>query len=210
MAKQERSEHTQGKLIVAAAEQFALRGFVKATLGDVSREAGVTKGALFFHFATKDDLAAAVQRRGRDILETMIADMSGSEESCLQIVVDALHALSRMLRSDPFVRAGVRIARERTAESPVPVDFYALWLGTLGEVLERARKNGELAADVADASARALVTTVVCGVETLAWMGVSEDEGDKWLGCLLELVLPSIASADGLRRVRIPGLRGTP
>lgn len=210
MAKQERSERTQEKLIVSAAEQFALQGFVKATLGDVSRAAGVTKGALFFHFATKDDLAAAVQRRGQDILDAMIADMSSSGGSCLQVAVDAIHALSRMLRSDPFVRAGVRIARDRAAGSPTPTDFYPLWLGRLGEVLERARRNGELAADVADVSVHALVTSVVCAVETLAWMGVPENEGDKWLGSLLELVLPVIASADGLRRVRTTALQGTP
>ncbi|WP_217236054.1 ScbR family autoregulator-binding transcription factor [Streptomyces sp. AC555_RSS877] len=202
MAKQERSERTLEKLTVSAAEQFALHGFVKATLGDVSRAAGVTKGALFFHFATKDDLAAAVQRRGQDILEMVIADLSCAEESCLQVVVNAMHSLSRLLRSDPFIRAGVRIARERTAGGSAPMDFYPLWLGQLGQVLEEARKKGELAADVADVSARTLVTAVVCGVETLAWMGVSQDESDKWLESLWELVLPAIASADGLRRVR--------
>ncbi|MFF9815311.1 ScbR family autoregulator-binding transcription factor [Streptomyces sp. NPDC014006] len=202
MAKQERSERTLEKLTVAAAEQFALHGFVKSTLGGVSRAAGVTKGALFFHFPTKDDLADAVQKRGQDILEAMLTDLTYAEKSCLQVLVDALHALSGMLRSDPFIKAGVRIARERTAGSPAPMDFYPLWLDRLGQLLETARKDGELAADVPDLSARTLVTAVVCGVETLAWMGVSEDESHKWLGCLWELVLPVVASPDALPRVR--------
>ncbi|CAL9392714.1 ScbR family autoregulator-binding transcription factor [Streptomyces sp. Tu 3180] len=210
MAKQERSERTLEKLVVSAAEQFALRGFVKATLGDVSRAAGVTKGALFFHFATKDDLAAAVQTRGQDILETMIEDMSGTEQSCLQIVVNATHALNRMLREDPFVRAGVRITRERTAGSPTPMDFYPLWLGRLWQVLDEARKNGELAAGIADVSARTLVTAAVSGVEILAWMGASADEGDKWLGHLWELMLPLMVSPDGLRRLRTTAPAGMP
>ncbi|WP_173019736.1 ScbR family autoregulator-binding transcription factor [Streptomyces alkaliphilus] len=202
MAKQERSERTQEKLIVSAAEQFALQGFVKATLGDVSQAAGVTKGALFFHFATKDDLAAAVQKRGRDILDAMIADMSGSGESSLRVAVDTVHGLNRLLRSDPFVLAGVRIARERTTTAGSErMDFYSLWLGRLGEVLEKARKNGELADGVADASAHAAITAIVCAVETLAWMGVSEGESDHWLESLLDLVLPAIASEDGLRGV---------
>ncbi|MEU3842943.1 ScbR family autoregulator-binding transcription factor [Streptomyces sp. NPDC028635] len=202
MAKQERSERTLERLVVAAAEEFALHGFVRATLGGVSRTAGVTKGALFFHFPTKDDLADAVQKRGQDILETMLTDVTRAEKSCLQVLVDATHTLSGMLRSDPFIKAGVRIARERTAGSPVPADFYPLWLGRLGQLLETARKDGELAADVPDLSARTLVTAVVCGVETLAWMGVPEDESHQWLGCLWELVLPVVASADALPRLR--------
>ncbi|MFB6819006.1 ScbR family autoregulator-binding transcription factor [Streptomyces sp. NPDC056347] len=202
MVKQERSERTLERLVVAAAEQFADHGFVKATLGDVSRAAGVTKGALFFHFPTKDELANAVQARGRDVLESMIEDLSGTQVPHLQILVDATHGLGRLLREDPFVRAGVRITRERLGGRPDPMDFYPLWLGRLWRLLEEARRNGELAADVADASAHTLVTAAVSGVEIMAWMGVTADESGKWLGHLWELVLPLLTPPGGAGLIR--------
>lgn len=47
--------------ILAAAEQvFARRGFFAATTDDVAREAGVSKGLVFNYFKTKDDLLEAI------------------------------------------------------------------------------------------------------------------------------------------------------
>jgi len=199
-AKQERSVRTLERLITSAAQQFADRGFVRATLGDVSEAAGVTKGALFFHFATKDELADAVQARGEDILESAIGDIAGREAFSLQILVDATHELNRLLREDPFVRAGVRITRERTGAAAS--DFYPLWFGRLGKLLDDARRKGELDGEVADLSARTLVTAAVSGVEVLASMGVSADEGDQWLTHLWDLFLPLLTPPGDPNRIR--------
>lgn len=125
MARQERSERTMERLVVAAADQFAAQGFVKASLADVSRSAGVTKGALFFHFSTKDELADAVLTRAQDVLDTMVEELSDAEPASLQVVVDVTHALNRLLRDNAFVRASVRITRERMSGRPAPLDFYS-------------------------------------------------------------------------------------
>ncbi|MDQ8706878.1 ScbR family autoregulator-binding transcription factor [Streptomyces sp. LHD-70] len=202
MAKQQRSERTVERLVGAAAEEFAANGFAKATLADVSRSAGVTKGALFFHFATKDELAEAVQLRGQDLLETAVEERREAEPSCLQVLIDVTHHLNALLREDPFIRAGVRITRERTNGKPQPLDFYPLWLGRLGRLLEHARRNGELGRSVADVSAHTLVTAAVSGLEALAWMGVGRSEAEKWLSHLWELVLPLLISEDSDVKIR--------
>ncbi|MFJ9041530.1 ScbR family autoregulator-binding transcription factor [Streptomyces sp. NPDC102406] len=201
-AKQDRSVRTLERLITSAAEQFADRGFIRATLSDVSVAAGVTKGALFFHFATKDELADAVQARGEDVCEAVIRGIARKEEVSLQVLVDATHELNRLLREDPFVRAGVRIARERTSEAAAPSDFYPLWLGRLWDLLDEARRKDELDGQVADRSARTLVTAAVCGVEVLASMGVPADEGDQWLAGLWELFLPLLLPPGEPNRLR--------
>lgn len=202
MVKQQRAERTSERLVTAAAEEIAERGFGRATLSDVSRGAGVTKGALFFHFATKDELAEAVQSRGQDLLETAVEELTEAEPHFLQVLVDITHFLNTVLRDDPFVRASVRITRERAHGDPGPVDFYPLWFGRLWTLLELARKNGELGPAVADASARVLVTAVVSGVETLTWMGVPRAEVEKWLSHLWELVLPLLSAVGEAPPVR--------
>ncbi|RFU86763.1 TetR/AcrR family transcriptional regulator [Streptomyces triticagri] len=190
MPKQERSERTLERLVVSAAERFAAEGFVRATLADVSRSAGVTKGALFFHFQSKDELADAVQARGQDILESALEELRGLKPVFVQVVVDVTHELNHLLRSDPFVRASVRITRERAPGTATPLDFYPLWLGRLWQLLEDARVNGELGRSVTDDTARTLVTAAVSGVETLVWMGVPHPETTRWLSSLWDLVLP--------------------
>lgn len=47
-------------LMNAAAEAFAERGFEAATMDDVAARAGLTKGALYHRFASKDDLFLAL------------------------------------------------------------------------------------------------------------------------------------------------------
>jgi AcrR family transcriptional regulator len=47
------------ELLLAAADEFAERG-LDASVADIARRAGVGKGTVFRHFATKDDLISAI------------------------------------------------------------------------------------------------------------------------------------------------------
>lgn len=61
--RERRLEHTRSLLLDAAEEVFAEKGFMAATLDDIARTAGYTKGALYKHFAVKEDLFLAVSGR---------------------------------------------------------------------------------------------------------------------------------------------------
>jgi AcrR family transcriptional regulator len=51
---------TRARLVAAAATVFARLGFAGASLEDVAEEAGLTKGAVYSNFESKDDLIKAV------------------------------------------------------------------------------------------------------------------------------------------------------
>ena len=55
-----RSARTRGALLGAARELFAEKGFASTGREEIAERAGVTRGALYHHFASKTDLAAAV------------------------------------------------------------------------------------------------------------------------------------------------------
>lgn len=59
----ERSAETREALIGAARPLFAAHGFAEVTLETIVRAAGVTRGALYHHFADKTELFAAVFER---------------------------------------------------------------------------------------------------------------------------------------------------
>ncbi|HKV22225.1 MAG TPA: helix-turn-helix domain-containing protein [Mycobacterium sp.] len=61
--RERRLEHTRTVLLDAAEDVFAEKGFTPATLDDIARAAGYTKGAIYKHFATKEDLFLAVSDR---------------------------------------------------------------------------------------------------------------------------------------------------
>lgn len=58
-----RLEHTRSLLLNSAEDVFAEKGFAPATLDDIAHAAGYTKGAIYKHFATKEDLFLAVSDR---------------------------------------------------------------------------------------------------------------------------------------------------
>jgi AcrR family transcriptional regulator len=56
LSREEKKAMTRSKLLDAAAAVFARKGFNGASLDDVADEAGLTKGAVYSNFASKDDL----------------------------------------------------------------------------------------------------------------------------------------------------------
>ena len=60
MAMQQRAVLTRGRVLTAAAEVFARTGFLAASMNDIVDAAGVTKGAVYFHFPSKEALAVAI------------------------------------------------------------------------------------------------------------------------------------------------------
>ncbi len=60
MVRQLRAEATRAAALRAAADLFLDVGHANATLSQVSAQSGVTKGALYFHFASKEELARAI------------------------------------------------------------------------------------------------------------------------------------------------------
>ena len=61
--RERRLEHTRALLLDGAEDVFAEKGFTAATLDDIAYAAGYTKGAIYKHFTTKEDLFLAVSDR---------------------------------------------------------------------------------------------------------------------------------------------------
>lgn len=61
--REKRLEHTRTLLLDAAEQVFAEKGFTAATLDDIAYAAGYTKGAIYKHFATKEELFLEVSDR---------------------------------------------------------------------------------------------------------------------------------------------------
>jgi AcrR family transcriptional regulator len=72
--REERAEATRAQLLASATELFTVRGYAAVGTEDVVRAAGLTRGALYHHFADKRELFAAVHEEQEQRLVARIAE----------------------------------------------------------------------------------------------------------------------------------------
>ncbi len=111
---------TREQLLDAAETVFRQRGVARSSLAEVAAAAGVTRGAVYWHFRDKADLCSAMCERAMLPLETLLSDAAAAEhDDPLGMLRDlALGALMR-LAQDPRSQAVFEVLlheSERTAE----------------------------------------------------------------------------------------------
>jgi len=57
---QQRSEETRSKIISSAIKLFSTRGYNVASVDDICKDAGISKGAFYYHFGSKQGLFLAL------------------------------------------------------------------------------------------------------------------------------------------------------
>jgi AcrR family transcriptional regulator len=155
---QQRAVLTRGRVLIAAAEVFAKTGFLAASMNDIVEAAGVTKGAVYFHFASKEALAAAIVEEQFAQWPPMVAAIIEHSPDALVGVVALTYEVGVRFREDVLVTAGIRLSFERelvNADMPTP---FIGWITILQDLFTRARREGLLRPGVMPApTARALV-----------------------------------------------------
>ncbi|SCK31586.1 transcriptional regulator, TetR family [Streptomyces sp. WMMB 714] len=191
MVKQERAARTRQLLLQAAAEVFVREGYARASLSTISGRAGVSNGALHFHFETKNLLAEAVEQRAAVTLRRIAATADEAPGSALQRLVDATHRLMTALHQDVVVRAGFELCAS-TGRRGGGLDLRREWQDWVGKLLAEAERKGDLAEGVTAADAATAVVTSTVGFEMLgsrdrAWVA-PETVARFW-----ELLLPRLS-----------------
>lgn len=195
MAKQERAVRTRNALIESAAELFTRDGFEMVSLSTISAKAGVSNGALHFHFASKAALATAVREAAAQHFAriTSVGPPSPRSGGSLQTLVDTSHALLRCLSRDVILRAGFDLSdsAEGAGEGE---DLFELWSAWVEDVVARSAREGLLA----DVAPRDLVTMVVGATVGFAALGGHDV---NWLSRTTltrfwSLLLPRVASSN--------------
>ncbi|MFJ4963306.1 A-factor receptor protein [Streptomyces sp. ADI96-02] len=201
MTKQERATRTRQALIRSAAEAFEQHGYAQAGLTLISSGAGVSTGALHFHFENKAAVAAAVVAEASRGLSDAHDAVRRGTDTALQALVDISHALSALLRRDTVVRAGFRLSCDEECAEPA---LRAQWRCCVRDLLDEAAVAGALADGVSRADVTAATVAVTTGFEVLGrhdpqWLAAERLTG-YW-----RLLLPGLAVAEVRARLNPAG-----
>jgi len=131
--RERRLEHTRSLLLDAAEDVFAEKGFTAATLDDIAYAAGYTKGAIYKHFATKEDLFLAVSDRyWRRYFDNFAEVMSSAK----QVTARELDEIAKRWR---------QLSRDRGAQQAALGHEFTLYLLRNPEARDRvAAKRSEV------------------------------------------------------------------
>jgi AcrR family transcriptional regulator len=178
--RQARAERTRSSLIDAAAAQFARHGYTGATLARISQLAGVTSGALTFHFLAKEDLAHAVVKTGAAAARSALLEVQQLTTPGPGAVSRLTQLLAAFLEQDVRAHAAMRLAYECPH---VRAAWEEAWRPVLVHALDLAQAGGATDTELADIEL--LVAYLLAGAEAQLRSGrpvkvVEHDLGRLW------------------------------
>ncbi|GAB2734518.1 ScbR family autoregulator-binding transcription factor [Streptomyces bullii] len=200
MARQERAIRTRRTILEAAAAVFDERGYTSATIGEILQRAGVTKGALYFHFGSKEELALGV-------FEEQLAISLPPQASKLQELVDSGLVLARRLREEPLVRASVGLALDQGALGLDRTPAFRMWIDQTARTLAEAKARGELLPHVEETETAELLVASFSGVQLLSQLRCQREDLERRVVVLFDHLLPGIAVPAVLARLDISAER---
>ncbi|MCT7356398.1 TetR/AcrR family transcriptional regulator [Streptomyces sp. 15-116A] len=158
MARQVRAEQTRATIIRAAADLFDRQGYESTSLSDIVEHAQVTKGALYFHFAAKEDLAHAVLELQSSTCRRLARETESRGHTSLEALMRLTFGIARLSTEDPVLRAGLRLATGGIRPRPPLSHPFTEWLEIVTARLLGAVKEADIHPDVdVDVVAHSLV-----------------------------------------------------
>ncbi len=187
-------EDTKKKILDAAARCFSEGGYAKTTMDKIAEEAGVSKGALYWHFRSKEELFIELKERSiaevREQFEKLFSQKKSFELKLNEAMALYLSSLV------PEKREVARLNAEFLAEAPkIPKlnnmlkDQYKLIQSLLASTIQEAIKRGELRKDIDQNMLSTILLAMLDGLE-LHWAILELDfDWEKVKASLLDVVM---------------------
>ena len=166
-------ERTRERLLQAAFREIYRSGFQSASLDTILASAGVTKGALYHYFKSKQALGYAV------VEEVIAPDNYRQWVRPLQSGKDSIDALIGAVQAIPVrpevVRGGCQLINLAQEMSPLDAGFrkrlatiFDTWREAVAAVLREGQAHGSVRRDVEPADAAGLLIAMVEGYGSMA------------------------------------------
>jgi AcrR family transcriptional regulator len=146
---------TRDKLLMSAFCEIHRQGFQAASIANILQDTGLTKGALYHHFPTKQALGLAVIDeviKGR--LEGLIFKRLRESEQPVETLLGIIATIDKQVPSD-FIMLGCPLNNLMQEMSALDELFQeqlsgvlGIWQKTVEDALKRGQKQGEIRMDV--------------------------------------------------------------
>ncbi|MEU6484206.1 ScbR family autoregulator-binding transcription factor [Streptomyces sp. NPDC046887] len=195
MAQQARAVETRRLILQGAAVVFDELGYDAASIKEILSRVPVTKGALYFHFPSKEDLARGV------LEEQTLHPNFLPQASKLQQVVDLAMTVAHALPNDAMLRAGSRLALERGSVDFAAHSPFLAWAKVCEELLEQAKGDGEVLPHVDCRETAELVVGSFTGIQAFSQVSSGLLDLEQRVSAMWRHILPAVAVPSALTRM---------
>lgn len=194
---QARAEVTRQSVVDAAISLFSKKGYGETTLAEVQQLAGVTKGAFYYHFDSKDALAAAVIAEFHNKIRTAFRQaIDPPAQPTMENIIRGTFAVAALMQNDELVHVGNELSQALGQVSDAGRKIFAqTTVAFVGEV-EKAFAASDLRADVDPADVGECIWVGVIGCQFLA-AALGDDLVDR-LARAWHVLLRAIIPAESL------------
>jgi AcrR family transcriptional regulator len=186
-------EPRRGSILEAAAEEFGERGFAGASYNRIIERAGISKGAMYYYFADKDDLfrtvldGALAQWFARVGYPFLADDAESFWAACRSMYERSLRFMLEDRRNAALCLTITR-ARQRLEGPPALVELQRRMLEWTRELVRQGRELGAVRTDLPPDLISELVLSMM-------------DAGDRWLAAHWHEFTPDAVEATSKRMV---------
>ncbi len=154
---------TAERILHEAHRLFMERGFAGVSMNDVVAHIGITKPTLYYHYADKEALYAAVIARVLTHMGSGLADqIAGMQGNTAQVLQGLVAVIQQHNREDTrMMRYQIRANLGEVWQHTLAEQFHRSMMAPIVQVMERGLANGELA----EHTASELAMMFLCVVE---------------------------------------------
>lgn len=141
----------RAQIVAAATTLFAEKGFYGATMDDIVAATGLSKGGLYWHFKSKDEIIIAIMEsffsQEMDDLDALVA-AGGGVGPRLQALTD--HLVGEVVEMFTLFPVSLEFYALATRSETVHawiMDYFAVYRSTLTRLLAQGVERGELVGD---------------------------------------------------------------
>ena len=143
-ASERRAGNTRHRLIAAASRQFAHHPYSVVSLDDILAEAELTKGAMYFHFPSKQALALAIIDDLSEMSKAVVTELLARNMSGLETLIDLVHVLAVQDTQNEVARAGVRLLESLDNTTDMPATLWQSWIDFVATRIQKAVTEGDI------------------------------------------------------------------
>ena len=131
MALQARAEATRRRIIESAVGLFAELGYGETGLADVLQHAGVSKGAFYYHFDSKEAVATAIIDQFDSTAIRILEQEFDTDLPTLEGLIATTFAVQALMRNDKLTQVGHRLSLALDQVSSAGSRLYRSWTSRL-------------------------------------------------------------------------------